>query len=148
LEFEPGSAVIVDVDPERLGQALDCLLQNAVHALTAATWEAPADHAPRITVRTQADGDHVRLSVADNGCGIPAANLPRIFEPLFTTKNFGVGLGLSMVKEIVEIHGGSVAVTSTVNEGTTLTLTIPQRSAGEVILFDDEPEPQLRKKAA
>jgi signal transduction histidine kinase len=53
-----------------------------------------------------------------------------------------------MVKEIVEIHGGSVAVTSTVNEGTTLTLTIPQRSAGEVILFDDEPEPQLRKKAA
>jgi signal transduction histidine kinase len=148
LEFEPASAVIVDVDPERLGQALDSLLANAVHALTPANWQAPSGHAPRITVRTQADGDQVRLTVADNGCGIPAANLPRIFEPLFTTKNFGVGLGLSMVKEIVEIHGGSVAVTSTVNEGTTLTLTIPQRSAGEVILFDDEPEPQLRKKAA
>jgi signal transduction histidine kinase len=148
LEFEPGSAVIVDVDPERLGQALDCLLQNAVHALTAATWEVPADHAPRITVRTQADGDHVCLSVADNGCGIPPENLPRIFEPLFTTKNFGVGLGLSMVKEIVEIHGGSVAVTSTVGKGTTFTLTIPQHSAGEVVLFDEKPQPQLRKKAA
>jgi signal transduction histidine kinase len=148
LEFEPASAVIVDVDPERLGQTLDNLLANAAHALTAANWEAPDGHVPRITVRTQADGDQVRLSVADNGCGIPAENLPRIFEPLFTTKNFGVGLGLSMVKEIVEIHGGSVAVTSAVNKGTTFTITIPQRSAGEVILFDDEPEPQLRKKAA
>ena len=97
-------------------------------------------------MRTQADGNHVRLSLADNGCGIPAENLPRIFEPLFTTKNFGVGLGLSMVKEIVEIHGGSVAVTSTVNAGTTLTLAIPQRSAGEVVLFDDEPEPRLRRR--
>jgi signal transduction histidine kinase len=148
LQFDPGSAVIVDVDPERLGQALDCLLENAVHALTSANWQPPAGHQPRITVRTLADGDQVRLSVADNGCGIPAENLPRIFEPLFTTKNFGVGLGLSMVKEIVEIHGGSVAVTSAVNEGTTFTLTIPQRSAGEVVLFDDEPEPVVRKKAA
>ena len=96
-------------------------------------------------MRTQADGNHVRLSLADNGCGIPAENLPRIFEPLFTTKNFGVGLGLSMV---VEIHGSSVAVTSTVNQGTTLTLVIPQRSAGDVVLFDGEPEPRLRRKAA
>jgi signal transduction histidine kinase len=145
FSFEPASAVIVDVDPERLGQALDCLLENAVHALTGATWQVPAGHAPQIIVRTQSVGDTVMLSVADNGCGIPAENLPRIFEPLFTTKNFGVGLGLSMVKEIVEIHGGSVAVASAVNEGTTFTLTIPQRSAGEVILFDEEPEPQIRR---
>ncbi len=148
LEFEPASAVIVDVDPERLGQALDSLLENAIHALTAANWQAPAGHVPRITVRTQAVGDQVLVSVADNGCGIPAENLPRIFEPLFTTKNFGVGLGLSMVKEIVEIHGGSVAVTSAVNEGATFTITIPQRSAGEVILFDEEPAPHTRKNAA
>ena len=146
LRFDAASAVIVDMDPECLGQALDCLLENAVFALTTATWRAPAGHAPQIIVRTQAMGDQVMLSVSDNGCGMPAENLPRIFEPLFTTKNFGVGLGLSMVKEIVEIHGGSVAVSSEVDKGTTLTLTIPQRSAGEVLLFDDEPD--VFKKAA
>jgi signal transduction histidine kinase len=54
----------------------------------------------------------VRLSIIDNGPGIPPDVLPRIFEPLFTTKGFGVGLGLPTVRQIVEKHGGTIDVTS------------------------------------
>jgi signal transduction histidine kinase len=119
-----------------------------VHALTAAHWQPPADYQRRIVVRTELAADKVRLSVTDNGCGIPPENLSRIFEPLFTTKNFGVGLGLPLVKQIVEFHGGTIAVASAPDQGATFTITLPQRAAGDVTLFDDEPEPIARKKAA
>jgi len=140
--------VILEVDPERLGQALASLMENAVHALTAAHWQPLADRQRQITVRTELADDKVCLSVADNGCGVPPENLSRIFEPLFTTKNFGVGLGLPLVKQIVEFHGGMIAVTSTPDQGSTFTITLPQRAAGDVTLFDDEPEPIARKRAA
>jgi signal transduction histidine kinase len=142
------SAVILEVDPERLGQALASLMENAVHALTAANWQPPEGRQRCIAVRTELTEDKVRVTVADNGCGIPPENLSRIFEPLFTTKNFGVGLGLPLAKQIVEFHGGTIAVASAPGEGSTFTITLPQRACGDVTLFDDEPAPALRKKAA
>jgi signal transduction histidine kinase len=148
LRCEMTSPVIVDIDPERLGQALGNLLDNAVHAVTEAVWEPPAEHRPQIVVRTEACDDQVRVLVSDNGCGIPAENLSRVFEPLFTTKNFGVGLGLSLVKQIVEIHGGSIAMTSAPGAGTTVTISLPQRAAGDVTLFDDAPVAWAQSKAA
>ena len=148
LQRDLNSAVILEVDPERLGQALGSLVENAVHALTAAHWQPPVDRQRRIVVRTELAADKVRLSVTDNGCGIPPENLSRIFEPLFTTKNFGVGLGLPLVKQIVEFHGGTIAVASAPDQGATFTITLPQRAAGDVTLFDDEPDPIARKKAA
>jgi signal transduction histidine kinase len=148
LQRDLNSAVILEVDPERLGQALASLMENAVHALTAAHWQPPADRQRQITVRTELADDKVCLSIDDNGCGIPPENLSRIFEPLFTTKNFGVGLGLPLVKQIVEFHGGMIAVTSAPDQGSTFTITLPQRAAGDVTLFDAEPEPILRKRAA
>jgi signal transduction histidine kinase len=148
LERELNSAVVLEVDPHRLGQALGCLVDNAVHAVTSSAWHPPAGHRPHIILRTETVADQVRLTVSDNGCGIPAANLVRIFEPLFTTKNFGVGLGLSLAKQIVEFHGGTIAVTSIVNEGSGFTVTLPQRAAGEVTLFDDEPDSVAHRKAA
>ena len=68
----------------------------------------------------------MRLSVIDTGPGIPPDVLPRIFEPLFTTKNFGVGLGLPTVRQIVELHGGTIDVDSAVDVGTTVTIWLPR----------------------
>ena len=65
------------------------------------------------------------LTVRDTGSGIPAEQLPTIFEPLHTTKPGGTGLGLYIVHEVVAAHGGQVAVQRTVGAGTTLTITLP-----------------------
>ena len=64
-----------------------------------------------MTVATRLDGEGVLLSVSDNGPGIPPEILPEVFEPLFSTKIRGVGLGLTVVKDITEEHGGMVTVT-------------------------------------
>jgi signal transduction histidine kinase len=63
--------------------------------------------------------------VADNGPGITQENLNRVLEPLFTTKNFGTGLGLPTIKNILEQHGGGLDIASTVGEGATFTAWFP-----------------------
>jgi signal transduction histidine kinase len=67
----------------------------------------------------------VRISVVDNGSGIPEDVLPRIFEPQFSTRSTGTGLGLAIVQRLVRSWGGSVSVESTVGDGTTVTVTVP-----------------------
>jgi signal transduction histidine kinase len=67
----------------------------------------------------------VTVSFADTGVGIPEENLGKLFKPLFTTKSKGIGLGLPIIKTIVEAHGGTVEVESTVGEGTTFTVKLP-----------------------
>jgi signal transduction histidine kinase len=80
-------------------------------------------------VRTEDAGPYVRLSFCDNGPGIPADRLTKIFEPLFTTKSFGVGLGLPTVRQIVEQHGGTIDVESVVDQGTVFTIWLPRQAA-------------------
>ncbi|MGH7740083.1 MAG: sensor histidine kinase, partial [bacterium] len=74
----------------------------------------------------------LRVVVRDNGKGIPPAFLKRIFEPFYSTKSFGrgTGLGLPIVKRIVEEHGGQVEVQSRVGEGTVFTLDFPPEGIG------------------
>ena len=91
-----------------------------------------------ITLRTETAGPHVRLSVSDSGPGIPREVMDRIFEPLFTTKSFGVGLGLPTVRQIVEQHGGTIHVESRINEGSTFTIWLPRH--GESTSRPNEPE--------
>jgi signal transduction histidine kinase len=79
----------------------------------------------RLTVRLSSEDGLVRVSVSDTGRGIPPDNLPKIFEPYFSTKETGTGLGLAIVKKAVDDHGGHVAVESRLNEGTTFTVTLP-----------------------
>jgi two-component system NtrC family sensor kinase len=74
----------------------------------------------------------VEISVADTGVGIPPENLQKVLDPFFTTKEKGTGLGLSVVYGIVERHGGSVALASTLGAGTTVTIRLPVSGAAGV----------------
>lgn len=121
-----GEAVI---DREQLRRVMINLLDNAAQAMTSQGWTAPEGRVPTISVRAQAAGPHVRLVVADNGPGISPESLARIFEPLFTTKASGVGLGLALVRQIVEQHGATIDVESQVDVGSTFTVFLPRRPA-------------------
>jgi len=118
----PGIAVALD--PGRFRRALANLLDNATQALLD---PAPTDRTPQITLRTRHDEDMVEFAIEDNGLGMPAGVLARAFEPLFSTKMFGTGLGLPIVKQIVEQHGGSIELDSTPGEGTRACLRLPVR---------------------
>ena len=84
----------------------------------------------RLTVTTKNAGDVVEMTFTDTGSGIAEDRLSDIFEPLVTYRKNGIGLGLPIVKRIVEAHGGSVSVESTIGEGTTFTVKLPLRVEG------------------
>ena len=113
-------------DCNRFRQVVVNLLDNAIQAISDPTWLQTMPHEKSIIVRSEAAGPYFQLSVIDTGPGIPAPTLARIFEPLFTTKSFGVGLGLPMVRQIVQQHGGSIDVTSNVGTGTAVVIRIPR----------------------
>jgi PAS domain S-box-containing protein len=103
----------------RLCQVFINLLVNAAHAM-----EKLAPESRELRIRTRYD-DHtglVGVDVSDNGEGIPADRLPRLFEPFYTTKRDGTGLGLSICRDIVERMGGRIDVASTLGAGTTFTV--------------------------
>ena len=103
-------------DARMLRQALINLLVNAVQASPRGT---------QVVLRAAVEEHAVRVEVVDAGKGIPAAHRPRIFQPFFTTKATGTGLGLAVVKRIVEAHRGEVAMSSVEGRGTTFTLRLP-----------------------
>ena len=72
---------------------------------------------------------HLEVSISDSGAGIRAADLPHIFEPFFSTKPAGSGIGLALVHRIVQEHGGDIDVRSFDGQGTTFTITLPARDA-------------------
>jgi PAS domain S-box-containing protein len=129
VERDLRAGVEVAFDPERIRRILINLLDNAAQALTAPGWNPPDGRPLRITLRTEAAGPHLKMTLHDNGPGIPPDVLPRIFEPLFTTKNFGIGLGLPTVRQIVELHGGTIDAESRPGEGAAFTIWLPRRSA-------------------
>ena len=123
-ELESGATVLLDRN--RFRQVLVNLLDNAAQAMSDAEWLRSMPRERTITVRTAGSGPDLILSVRDTGPGIPADVLPRVFDPLFTTKSFGVGLGLPTVRQIVEQHGGTIDVESTPGESTIFTVRLPR----------------------
>jgi signal transduction histidine kinase len=104
------------VHPSTFRRALLNLVQNALDAMAQGSI---------LTVRGQRTATHVQLQVQDTGSGIPPAQRAAIFEPLYTTKPGGTGLGLYIVQEIIAAHGGQVTMESVVGQGTTFTVTLP-----------------------
>ncbi|MDX1432846.1 MAG: PAS-domain containing protein [Gammaproteobacteria bacterium] len=123
LELDFGAGVDVLIDAERLRQAVLNLLINAWQALEERGDEDDARGHIRVATRVR-DG-RLELCIEDDGPGIPEGIRERIFDPLFSTKSFGVGLGLPLVKQIVEQHEGEIRVSSVPEEGTRVTVVLP-----------------------
>jgi two-component system sensor histidine kinase PhcS len=118
----PQDTHVLGDEPAIIGVLIN-LLSNAAHALQAAQREAP-----QIAVRVKQQGERLGLSVRDNGPGIDPANIGRVFEPFFTTRDVGagLGLGLSVSYGIVQRHGGTLAVDSVWGEWTEFTFDLPR----------------------
>ena len=120
LRSDLDSGAVVQVDPELMRRVLINLLDNAVEAM-----ETPTGREKAIHVITAIAGDRVMTYVEDTGPGIPEEALDQILEPLFSTKNFGVGLGTNIVKNIMERHGGGVEYGNVPNSGARVTIWLP-----------------------
>ena len=114
----PGA--IVSFDPERLRCAVVKVFENALEAVV----ETPDVAERRITVAT-AIGDRVEIAITDTGTGIAPDILPRVFEPMFSTRAFGTGLGLSTAKQIIEHHGGDIAIAHGPEGGARVIIRLP-----------------------
>ena len=93
------------------------LMMNAVQSMKTAGGE--------LTIDAVEDNGYISIIFQDTGCGIPPDNLNKIFEPLFTTKPKGIGLGLAITRRLVEQNNGVIEVNSEVNKGTTFTIKLP-----------------------
>ena len=111
----------VQGDARLLRQVFHNLMQNAQDALADVS-------EPRIVVMSEETARGVRLSIEDNGCGIPEQSMQRVFEPYVTTKQKGTGLGLSIVKKIVEDHGGAVGIENLKPRGVRVSIELPRRA--------------------
>jgi two-component system sensor histidine kinase HydH len=118
--------VPLTTDAERVRAVLVNVLTNAQHAVRAAGGNGPGT--PPVTIRVvRAGSNRRRVEVVDRGRGIAAEDLSRIFEPFFTTRRTGSGLGLALARNVVEGLGGSIAVESQVDFGTTVRIELPER---------------------
>ena len=125
LEIDLKSEAVVAVDGEKFHHALVNLLQNAQQAILQQDETGNGARSGKVGVATRKNGNQVELRISDEGCGLKPGTDDKIFKPLFSTKAFGVGLGLPLVKRIVEGHQGTIAVDSTWGEGTTISIRLP-----------------------
>jgi signal transduction histidine kinase len=107
---------LLQLDRDQMKQAFYNVIKNSV--------EAMKRHGT-LRIRTDLDDTHIVISFADTGGGMSAENLSRVFEPYFTTKPSGSGLGLLIVRRIVREHGGELSIESSQGKGLTLTIRLP-----------------------
>jgi nitrogen-specific signal transduction histidine kinase len=123
-------------DRGQFGQVIANLVINAVQAMPKGGWLSIAgENIGRLEDGAipgfKAEGPFVKLTVRDEGCGIAAEHLGQVFDPYFTTKQGGTGLGLATIYSIVRRHHGHIGIASTLNMGTTFTLHLPAELSGE-----------------
>jgi PAS domain S-box-containing protein len=121
LELDLQAAGMVEIDPGQLRRVLGHLVENAIDA----AGDQMEGCSLAVTLRTRLSDSHVEIAVIDNGPGITKEVLDRVFEPLFSTKRLGTGLGLTMARQIVGQHGGTVELISCVGQGTTALIRLP-----------------------
>ncbi|MGB1041936.1 MAG: ATP-binding protein [Tenacibaculum sp.] len=112
--------LFANLDKTQLIRIVTNLVKNATQAI------GQNKENPKIEVKVTSDGNNVKISVSDNGKGITKKNKELIFEPKFTTKTSGMGLGLPMIKNIIEAYDGSINFTSTEGIGTVFTVILPK----------------------
>ncbi len=120
----------INIISQDIGRVLLNLYNNAFYAVsTEALAKADSNYKPTVSVNTKKSGDHVIITVSDNGGGIPEKIKEKIFQPFFTTKptGQGTGLGLSLSYDIVKAHGGDLKVKTKQGEGSAFTILIPTR---------------------
>jgi C4-dicarboxylate-specific signal transduction histidine kinase len=110
----------IQVDPDQVGQILVNLFTNAVQAMD--------DEPGQLSVHASDGAGHVRIDVRDTGPGVPVAHIDKIFEPLYTTKARGIGLGLSVSRSLATANRGNLSVMNHPDGGAVFTLVLP---AGE-----------------
>ncbi len=125
----------VPFDDDRLRRAFINIFENACHAATDPHNANGAARRPLISVQTSLRKSRVQIEISDNGAGIPPEIREKIFEPLFSTKNFGVGLGLPTVRQIMKQHGGGIEIGETRGGGAKFALWLPL--AGELEIADE-----------
>ncbi len=117
---ELSTEITLKIDQEYLRQAMINILNNAVQAI-----EENGEEKGNIEVQTAVSGSHFQIRISDNGAGIPKATMERVLEPLFSTKSFGIGLGIPIVMRIMEQHEGGMEISSEPGKGTVVTLWLP-----------------------
>jgi nitrogen fixation/metabolism regulation signal transduction histidine kinase len=110
--------VFVYADPEQLVQVLNNLLKNAIQAI-------PDEKNGIVSINLKTQRNQVLISIRDNGTGIHEEIKDKLFAPNFTTKNTGMGLGLAIAKNIVELSGGTISFETELKKGTTFTIVLP-----------------------
>lgn len=113
------------VDPDQMRQVLSNLLSNSLDAIKEKEALAHLDGEGRVELLAQINDGWLEIMWKDNGCGVPSRNLHRLFSPFFTSKQTGNGLGLFIMKSIIEGHGGHVVVQSEEGAGTTIKISLP-----------------------
>lgn len=111
--------IIAKLDRTQLIRVITNLVKNAIQAISQI-------ENPKVDIELTDDSKNVIIIVSDNGHGISEENKPKVFEPKFTTKTSGMGLGLAMIKNIIETYNGSITFTSKVGEGSTFKVTLPK----------------------
>jgi two-component system cell cycle sensor histidine kinase/response regulator CckA len=125
----------VDADEGQMGQVFNNLVINACQAMTGGgTIKIDARNADAVTTddMPRPEGKYVKISITDQGTGISEEHLQRIFDPYFTTKQKGSGLGLSIVHSVIRSHGGNITVKSRLGAGTTFVIYLPASEQGVV----------------
>jgi two-component system, NtrC family, sensor histidine kinase HydH len=116
---------LILVDSQQISQVLANLVTNAYQGMP---------NGGALTISTDSEPTWVKLSVADTGVGIASGTMEKIFEPLYTTKAKGIGLGLAVSKNLVEVNGGTIEVESTEGQGAIFTITLPISANTEKVL--------------
>ncbi len=122
--------VEVSIDPDRLRRAVINLVDNASQAMLEAGQLDKVKDGSCLAIKTASNDDRIEIRISDNGVGMSDEVLERVFEPLFSTKGFGVGLGMPAVKQIVEQHDGGIEIETKPGHGTTITIWLPFNDLG------------------
>lgn len=119
LRSDPDAGFVFD--PQKVRRAVINLIENAINA---------SERGKTVSILAALEKDGLKIAVMDQGVGIPEADLPHIFEPFFTTRETGSGIGLALVKKVVDGHQGRIEAKSRVGEGTTVEIWIPPENRG------------------